>query len=59
MTPSAPLCRSASPTAASFDDIWLMRATPEEALTRAEERIQEKLDTEIDRWNRRGLDFTE
>ena len=44
---------------AAFDDIWLMRATPEEALGRVQDRMQAKLDSETERWERRGKDFTE
>jgi multiple sugar transport system substrate-binding protein len=42
---------------AAFDDIWLMRASPEEALTKVQERMQAKLDTEIARWARRGKSY--
>ncbi len=41
----------------AFDKIWLCRATPEEALRDVERRMQKKLDREIRRYERMGLEY--
>jgi len=42
---------------AAFDDVWLMRKSPEEALTAVQDRMQAKLDREIEQWARRGKQY--
>ncbi|MGQ9525635.1 MAG: extracellular solute-binding protein, partial [Armatimonadota bacterium] len=39
---------------ATFDDIWLCRVTPEQALDRVQKRMQRKLDRELRRLRRLG-----
>jgi len=41
----------------AFDDIWLLRDTPEAALRKVQHRMQVKLDREIRQWDRRGKPY--
>jgi len=35
----------------NFTEVWALRATPQEALQRIQDRMQPKLDRSVDRWN--------
>ncbi len=43
----------------AFDQIWLVEKTPEEALTAVEERMQRKLDRDLRRYERMGMQYGE
>jgi len=43
----------------AFDNIWLCRSTPEQALGEVQQRMQRKLDRELRRYARMGLEYAD